>query len=259
MKRISYILIALTLCLSYAQADTLSNLMSSFKSHDKSICGSVDDRELSQVRPIARIRQVADRAGCTVTMIGRTCAVSAGHCVSTFGIAEFNTPPSADGSIQLPSAEDTYLVDATTTVSRNGGQGQDWAVVRILPNEITGAFPGDAQGYYGIAQSAPAISDIIRITGYGAANGADRNFAQQTHLGEITGISRSGVISHVADTMGGNSGSSIILESTQEIVGIHSHGGCWSRGGANAGTLLASNTEFKTAIAACLAWEDDNL
>lgn len=259
MKRISYIALALSLGLSVAQADTLTNLLSTFKAHDKSICGSNDERELSQVRPIARIRQVQDRAGCTVTMIGRTCAVSAGHCTSTFGIAEFNTPPSRDGRIQLPSAEDTYNVDPTSVVSRNGGQGQDWAVLRILPNTITGALPGDAQGYYSVARSAPVISDIIRITGYGAANGQDRNFAQQTHLGEITGISRSGIISHVADTMGGNSGSTIILESTQEIVGIHSHGGCWSRGGANAGTLLASNTEFKAAINACLAWEDANL
>lgn len=259
MKRISYIILAACFGLSVAQADSLTHLMSTFKSHDKSICGAEDNRELSQVKPIARVRQVQDRAGCTITMIGRSCAVSAGHCTSTFGIAEFNTPPSADGRIQLPSAEDTYNVDPTSVVSRNGGQGQDWAVLRVLPNTITGELPGDVQGYYGIAPSAPAISDIIRITGYGAANGADRNFAQQTHLGEITGISRSGVISHVADTMGGNSGSTIILEGTQEIIGIHSHGGCWSRGGANAGTLLASNNEFKAAISACLAWEDQNL
>lgn len=259
MKRISFSILAICFGLSAAQANSLSHLLSSFSSHSKSICGTQDNRELSQIKPIARVRQVEDRAGCTITMIGRSCAVSAGHCTTTFGIAEFNTPPSADGRIQLPSAEDTYKVDFSSIVSRNGGHGQDWAVLRVLPNEITGELPGDVQGFYGIAPSAPAISDIIRITGYGAASGEDRNFAQQTHLGEITGISRSGVISHVADTMGGNSGSTIILEGTQEIVGIHSHGGCWSRGGANAGTLLASNNEFKKAIDSCLAWEEQNL
>lgn len=256
MKRISLIAAALLCTFSYtAQADQVQP----YKSHGKSICGSNDDRDFSSEPRVARVRRQQDPAGCTITMIGKTCAVSAGHCESTFGIAEFNTLPSMDGRIQPSAPEDTYVVDKESAVYRNGGQGRDWAVVRILPNEITGAYPGDAQGTYTVSYDMPNNGDIIRITGYGTAAGQDRNFAQQTHTGEIVSMTRGGSIRHIADTTGGNSGSSIILEATQEIVGIHTHGGCFSRGGSNSGTLIAGNDEFQDAIRSCLQWEEENL
>lgn len=255
MKRISYLVLGLGLVISLGHATE----QQPFKSNVKSICGGNDDRLPSTELRVARIRQVTDRAGCTVTMIGSSCAVSAGHCTSTFGIAEFNTPVSRDGRIQDSEPEDVYKVDGESIVYTNGGQGNDWAVVRLLANEVTGKLPGDVQGNYNVSFISPKVGDAIRITGYGAADGADRNFAQQTHTGDISGLSRSGILRHIADTKGGNSGSSILLEATQEIIGIHTHGGCWSRGGSNAGTLISANTEFQEAITSCLEWEDKNL
>lgn len=255
MKRISYLILALGLAVSFGHA----NEQQPFKSNEKSICGGNDDRMPSTEARVARIRQESARAGCTVTMIGSSCAVSAGHCTTTFGIAEFNTPVSRNGRIQESDPEDVYNVDSESVVYNNGGQGKDWAVLRLQENEITGKLPGDVQGNYNVSFDSPAIGDMIRITGYGAADGADRNFAQQTHTGLIDNLTRSGILRHIADTMGGNSGSSILLEATQEIIGIHTHGGCWSRGGSNAGTLIAANTEFQEAITSCLQWEDDNL
>ncbi len=255
MKRISYLFIALIATISFAQAETI-NLS---KPSAKSICGATDDRDFSEEARVARVRNAADPAGCTITMIGRTCAVSAGHCHSTFGIAEFNTLPSVNGRIVPATPEDTYRVDKPTSVHRDAGPGNDWAVVRILPNEITGALPGDVQGKYEVSFVAPAVGDLIRITGYGTAQGSDRNFAQQTHTGTISEMTRSGALRHVADTTGGNSGSSIILENTQAIIGIHTHGGCFSRGGSNQGTLLAANAAFQEAITSCLQWEEENL
>ena len=55
--------------------------------------------------------------------------------------------------------------------------------------------------------------------------------------------------------MGGNSGSSIILELTQEIIGIHTHGGCTSFGGTNQGTLINEHKKLVAAIKACLDTE----
>jgi V8-like Glu-specific endopeptidase len=256
MKRISSLALAAVLVFSI---NTQANEAQPYRTHGKSICGSTDDRDFSSEPRVARVRQESAPAGCTITMIGRTCAVSAGHCSSTFGIAEFNTQPSVDGRITPSLPEDTYKVDAESAVYLDRGQGRDWAVVRILANEITGALPGDAQGNYTVSYEMPNVGDVIRITGYGTARGSDRNFAQQTHTGEIASMVRGGSIRHVADTTGGNSGSSIILEASQEIIGIHTHGGCFARGGSNSGTMIAGNDDFQNAINSCLQWEDENL
>lgn len=224
----------------------------------KSICGA-DDRELSSEPRVGRVLRPGDPAGCTVTLIGKGCAITAGHCVSTFGIVEFNTPVSANGRIQNSKPEDIYKVDNTRVVSTDGGVGNDFAVIHLMPNDITGLMPGDAQGYYPVAKESPAVGDIVRITGYGADySDEDRNFAQQTNTGPIAVINGTS-LHHQVDTMGGNSGSSIILESTGEIIGIHTHGGCSSWGGENGSTLIAAHEKLQAAIASCLADPVDGL
>jgi V8-like Glu-specific endopeptidase len=233
-----------------------------YAANEKTICGETDDRVPSYNPKVARaLGSITEPAGCTITMIGRTCAISAGHCHTTFGFAEFNTPLSANGSIQHPGQEDIYEIDKSSAVYTNGGQGNDFAVVRIKQNSLTGKLPGDAQGHYDVSFEMPAEGDMVRITGYGADYGDDdRNFAQQTHSGPITTLNRgSSVMNHQADTMGGNSGSSIIHEKTGKIIAIHTHGGCYSRGGSNASTLIASHDKLKQAIQSCLQWEEDNL
>lgn len=228
----------------------------SYASYEKSICG-VDDRVPSDMPKIGRLLgSMSDTGGCTVTMIGKSCAISAGHCSGTFGYAEFNTPPSIDGNIQHPADEDIYPVDRAKTVYEYSGIGNDWAVLRILPNQITGKYAGDVQGSYEVSFQKPDSGDIIRITGYGLdRSDPERNLAQQTHTGEITRI-RGSALYHVADTMGGNSGSSIIRESDGRIVGIHTNGGCYSRGGSNSATVISENEELREAIEACLIEEN---
>lgn len=229
-------------------------------SESKSICDGNDDRTPSFKMPMGRILQTGSRAGCTVTMIGRTCALSAGHCTGTFQEVHFNTPLSRNGRIQLPRQEDIYYVDSDSVVSRNTGVGGDWAVLRIEQNEVTGHWPGDAQGFLEMSYHEPQEGDIIRITGYGTADGDDVNFAQQTHTGPISEINTGrNVIRHRADTTGGNSGSAVVDEATGKIIGVHTHGGCWRRGGANSSTLYHSLTELQEAVHSCLQWEEENL
>lgn len=240
--------LVMALCLTPAMT---SGVMAS----QKSICG-VDDRVPSSLPSIGRLLgKITDSGGCTVTMISKTCAISAGHCSSTFGIAQFNTPPSRGGRIQHPSEEDMYPVDKGASKWVYSGLGNDWAVLRIKPNKVTGLYAGDVQGTYEVEFNKPRNGDIIRITGYGLdRSDPERNLAQQTHTGEITRF-RGSTMYHVADTMGGNSGSSIIRESDQKIVAIHTNGGCSSRGGANAATVISENEELKKAIRTCLAEE----
>ncbi|WP_372655122.1 serine protease [Halobacteriovorax sp.] len=244
---------------SAAAIALLSVFSFSSNASDKSICGRTDDRVPSTDSKIARaLDSRTGSGGCTVTMIGRSCAISAGHCKSVLKIAEFNTPMSdSRGRIQHPGVEDVYEIDQESIVYKNGGVGNDYAVMKVLPNNVTGEYAGDVQGHYNVSFDMPVKGDVIRITGYGLdRNDKERNLAQQTHTGEITSASsRSGrsTMSHVADTMGGNSGSSILKEATSEIVAIHTHGGCSSRGGSNSSTLIAEHQILKDAIKACLA------
>lgn len=224
----------------------------------KSICGT-DDRVPSTDPKVARaLGSITDSGGCTVTMISSSCAISAGHCKSVLGIAEFNTPPSRSGRIQHPAQEDIYEIDQNSLKVTYEGIGEDWAVMKILPNKITGLLPGDAQGHYEVTFEAPEVNDEIIITGYGLDRpDPERNLAQQTHSGDITrfGTYTPTVMYHDADTMGGNSGSSILQSKSGKIIAIHTNGGCSRSGGDNAGTLIHNSPELVSAIQACLATE----
>ena len=223
----------------------------------KSICGSNDDRVLSFEAKVGRLSSMDDNKGCTATLISDSCAVTAGHCKPVLIRAEFNTIPSV-GTIPQPSApEDVYLIDQDTIKLQDEGPGKDWAVFKFKRNEITGKLPGEVQGYHNVSFDRIKKGQKIRITGYGVDRSDDTgSFAQQTHTGELktvgTLFNRSH-LKHTADTTGGNSGSSVILEATQEIIGIHSHAGCSRMGGANQGTLINRHKELVAAIKTCLA------
>lgn len=224
----------------------------------ETICGSNDDRVLSFDTKIGRLSELGKYKGCTATLISDSCAITAGHCKEVLDVIEFNTPASKDG-VPVPSElHDLYRIDQASIVSEFDGKvGNDYAVFKILPNEITGKLPGVLQGHYNVSFKKPSKGDKIRITGYGVDEGdATGNFAQQTHTGKIKSMGgffqRPSIITYDVDTTGGNSGSSIILESTNEIIGIHAMGGCSSFGGTNKGTLIAKHAELQKAIKACL-------
>jgi V8-like Glu-specific endopeptidase len=226
----------------------------------KSICGNNDDRILSFEPRVGRLSTLEDNKGCTATMISDSCAITAGHCKPVLIKAEFNTPISQNGQPQPSADEDVYLIDQDTIQLQDAGPGKDWAVFKFKPNHLTGKLPGQVQGYYDVSFKKVRKGQQMRITGYGVERGdLTGNFAQQTHTGKI--VKAGGILfgktllKHTADTTGGNSGSSIILEATQEIIGIHSHAGCTSSGGANQGTLLHKHKELIKAIKACLRSE----
>lgn len=256
----------------------------SAKSKQKSLCGSIDLRERTNDPKIARVRLEHEPAGCTVTMIGRACAITAGHCEETLGIAEFNLPDKTNAEeVAKTTPEHTYLVDETSLVFKNEGHGSDWAVVRLKNNETTGKLPGDVQGYYEVSFDVVSIGENVSIKGHGYADDPLLSFSQLGHTGTVTAV-YSGRLEHRVDTTGGSSGSSIIRNSDNKIVGIHTHGGCYptmdpitAAGGSvglenyfsffdfynmpnsNAGTGIYKNKELETAIVDCLAWEKTNL
>lgn len=256
-------------------------------SSKKSICGSRDLRELSYDAKVGRARAIGDEAGCTVTMIGKTCAVSAGHCTSTFDIIEFNIPDkSKKGDNTFAAAEDTYTVAEGSVKYRDEGRGNDWAVLKINPNMFTGKYAGDIQGYYEMSAEKLEKGEILRISGHGYASNPQRSFSQLSHTGKLVNISETGTINHKVDTTGGSSGSSIIRDSDDKIIGVHTHGGCFdfeasplilaggnqdlaeffahpfyfgSLSSSNGGTALYGNEDFQAAVNDCLASEVQEL
>ena len=209
-----------------------------------SICGSVDDRTLSSDPRAARNQPT----GCTSWLIDdcNHCFLTAGHCAAGVSVVQFNVPLStSSGALQHPGPQDQYAVDQSSKQS-NGGQGvgNDWAYFGVFPNSTTGLTPYAANGnqsYALLAAPPAAAGQPIRVTGYGSTTAPVSPtwyLVQKTHVGPNVAVLNT-TIQYATDTTGGNSGSPVFLDGTNQAIGIHTHAGCTSTGGANQGT--ASN------------------
>jgi V8-like Glu-specific endopeptidase len=217
-----------------------------------SICGPTDDRVLSSDQRVARNQPT----GCTSWLINdcNHCFLTAGHCASGVNVVQFNCPLSTSGgSIQHPGPQDQYAVDASSMQS-NGGQGvgNDWAYFGVFANSSTGLTPHQANGMQAFdLVSPPAVSgQLIRITGNGSVGSPVSptwNLVQKTHAGPYFSFSGS-TVRYTTDTSGGNSGSPVILDGTNQAIAIHTHGGCSSTGGSNASTG-SNHGALQTALA----------
>ena len=204
------------------------------------ICGNVDDRVLSNDDRVARNQPT----GCTSWLINdcNKCFLTAGHCTGGLQVVQFNYPLSnSNGSIQHPGPQDQYSVDPASMQS-NGGQGvgNDWAYFGVFPNSTTGLTPHQANGMVAFDLiNPPSVSgQNITITGNGSVSSPVSptwNLVQKTHTGPYFSFSGT-TVRYTTDTTGGNSGSPVILAGTNNAIGIHTHGGCSSTGGSNAGT-----------------------
>lgn len=207
-----------------------------------SICGPVDDRTLSSDMRVARNQPT----GCTSWLINdcNHCFLTAGHCAgSGLQVVQFNVPLSTSGGqTQQPGPQDQYAVD-TSSLQSNGGQGvgDDWAYFGVFANSTTGLTPHQANGgmAFDLLPTPPAVSgQNIRITGNGSVSSPVSptwNLVQKTHSGPYTSFTGTAV-RYTTDTTGGNSGSPVILDGTNQAIAIHTHGGCTSTSGSNAST-----------------------
>ena len=214
-------------------------------------CGLNDDRVLSNDARVARTMPV----GCTAWMID-DCShnfLTAGHCSGpTLQVVQFDVPLSnGDGSVNHPPPEHQYTVDVGSKQSSIGGMGDDWGYFGVFPNPVTGLRPYQRQqATFELAADAPAPGGAVttRVTGYGAdVTPPEHNQVQQTATGSYVSYAGS-TIGYRTDTESGNSGSPVVWEQTNEAIGIHTHGGCSSLGGANTGTAI-SHVPLQVAIA----------
>lgn len=222
------------------------------------ICGTVDDRTQSNDPRQGRGMPI----GCTAWLISdcARCFLTAGHCsTSSLQVIQFNVPNSlANGAVQNPPPSDQYSVDVSSKQFVNGGIGNDWGYFGVFRNTTTGLTPYEAMGHvaYSIAAAAPpATGQTFRITGYGTTSPANfLNQVQKTHTGAYVSVVGN-TLRYSVDTTGGNSGSPVEDLTTGLAVGIHTHAGCTSTGGANQGTnigIAALRTALLNPRGVCL-------
>jgi V8-like Glu-specific endopeptidase len=213
------------------------------------ICGTTDDRVLSNDPRAARILPI----GCTGWIIDDACGcmITAGHCTSGTSVIQFNVPLSnANGSLNNPPPQDQYMADSASKQFQNAGIGNDWGYFGCFANSTTGLTPRQKQGQAFTFASPPAWNSglEVRITGYGVDTGT-ANQVQQTHKGPwVSYTAGNTTLQYQADTQGGNSGSPVIQEQSGVAMGVHTHGGCTSGGGANSGTASV-HPSWQNAIA----------
>lgn len=212
-------------------------------------CGPTDDRVASSDPAASRLLNI----GCTATMFSDlSCFISAGHCVQSLAnTVEFNVPlSSANGTIQHPGPEDQYSVDQASREFTNGGLGNDWGLFKVFDNTQTGLQPFEAQGaMYPLATALPSVNDTIQYVGYGIDSGT-ANQTQQFASGPVTSVDTTPptiTVNHQADTEGGCSGSAI-RSLGNEIVAIHTHGGCTTGGSGSNGSTGITHSGLQAAL-----------
>ncbi|MEO1278898.1 MAG: GC-type dockerin domain-anchored protein [Planctomycetota bacterium] len=211
----------------------------------ESICGSSDDRELSSDPRVARGWTTSGSANCTAWIIDdcMKCVLAAGHC--GFSQIHFNNPLSTPGGVPvMPHPDDQYTIDRSSEQEDASGVGRDWYYGGAFANPNTGLTPFEAQGdAFELAQVIPPVDGRdIRVTGHGVTgSGVDPTWfrAQKTHTGPFVDASGTSV-RYAMDTTSGNSGSPVIDDTTGLAIGVHTHGGCSSSGGSNAGTAITA-------------------
>ncbi len=196
-------------------------------------------------------------------LVSNGAVITAGHVADAdYGgqgpaAIEFNVPPSdpVTGEI-VPSLDiDQYPIDVENITLHYGEYGDDWAVLGMLPNAITGLSAFEAQGDFYRMYSAPSLDDIsdVQVTGYGnnVSLPPETNQVQQTHIDSFVGetyLSSTRIyLEYFADTAFNSSGSPVIAPESGVALGTHTTGGCDPPSTGNMGTSF-KHADFEAAI-----------
>ena len=189
-------------------------LMDSDRGDGCGIC-SADDRTPSSDNRFARLMPV----GCSATMYNTdSCFVTAGHCLYSADVLEFNVPDSnSNCSVNHPPVVDQFPVIAQA--GNDGGVGSDYGGMKAGTNS-SGETPYERYGTMApIASSIPS-SGYLTVNGYGVDSQCVRSQTQQFCDGPMLSLTGDTVIYNL-DVTYGNSGSSILYNG--EIIGVVTH------------------------------------
>lgn len=228
-----------------------------------SICDN-DGRVPYEDMRIGRLRIGDFESACTVTMIGKSCALTAGHCIPQVrDVVEFGVPRSKFGKLGVAAEINVYEIDLKSITGIDDEIGNDWAVLNLRPNKLTGKLPGELHGFYPISADPLKAGEEISIAGFGADSRGDKSGhgTLQIDRGVAQRVTDNlwgpkhpfNVIIYKVDSMPGNSGGAIIRERTQDIVGIHTNGGVCGDDSGNMGTVINSTKRMQKAITECMS------
>ncbi len=189
-------------------------LMDSDRGDGCGIC-SEDDRVPSGDNRFARLMPV----GCSATMYNAdSCFVTAGHCLSSADVLQFNCPDSSSNcSVNHPPVADQFPVIAQS--GTDGGVGNDYGGMKAGTNS-SGETPYDRYGTMASIASSIPSSGNLTVNGYGVDSQCVRSQTQQFCDGPMLSLTGDTVIYNL-DVTYGNSGSSILYNG--EIIGVVTH------------------------------------
>ncbi|MBN2172107.1 MAG: hypothetical protein JW819_12380 [Candidatus Krumholzibacteriota bacterium] len=193
----------------------------------------------------------------TAYIIANGALLTAGHVPTDGpygGKVEFHVPLSgSDGTAGHPANQYVFDIDQSSIVGESDGDpavGRDWKIFRCHPNSETGALVGTF-GIIRLALPADLPPVDVTVNGYGDDDGVFNNTEQDDtgpYLGEHVEASDDVWLEYIVDTMGGNSGSPILLYGTYVSVGIHTDAGCDPPDAGNKGTSF-TNSALADALA----------
>jgi V8-like Glu-specific endopeptidase len=209
-----------------------------------SICGSTDDSQFvndynGTLGPTVTFVQTHKRTKgalatsattsssakyCSGSLIGTNLFLTAGHCVDSGTIGDYVTMnyERAAGSTSLLT-QSHYRVNA---ILEDELGGLDYAILRL------DGTPGSTWGIASVATSDPSTGAAITIIGH------PNRQPKKIEAGTVASFSSNYLRYGNVDTLGGSSGSGVINSSGQ-IVGVHTNGGCTATGGTNSGVRIS--------------------
>ncbi|HWO26834.1 MAG TPA: trypsin-like peptidase domain-containing protein [Kofleriaceae bacterium] len=161
---------------------------------------------------------------CSGSLIATDLFLTAGHCVDSTTIGDYvslNYERAAGSTTLLTQSH--YQV---TAIVEDDVGGVDYAIVRVSGS------PGATWGVSAVAAGDPATGAAITIIGH--PNAA----AKKIEAGTVASYSGNYMRYGNVDTLGGSSGSGV-LDSSGQIVGVHTNGGCTATGGTNSGIRIS--------------------
>ena len=180
-------------------------------------CGicSADDRVPSSDNRFARLMPV----GCSATMYNTdSCFVTAGHCLSSADVLEFNVPDSSGScNVNHPPVADQFPVIAQS--GTDGGVGNDYGGMKAGTNS-SGQTPYERYGVMVPLASSIPSSGNLTVNGYGVDSECVRSQTQQFCEGPMLSLTGD-TVTYNLDVTYGNSGSSILYNG--EIIGVVTH------------------------------------
>jgi V8-like Glu-specific endopeptidase len=161
---------------------------------------------------------------CSGTLIASNLFLTAGHCVGSSTLGDyiaFNYERAAGSTTLL-----TQTHARVNAIVEDGLGGIDYAILRL------DGTPGATWGISAVATTDAEVGAAITIIGH--PSGQPKQIEAGTVASRSTGYLRYGNV----DTLNGSSGSGI-LNSSGQLVGVHTNGGCTATGGTNSGVRIS--------------------